>query len=183
MAIIEPIETKRLILREFAEDDFEDIYKFKSDPKVVKYLTWGPSSREETLTSLRSQISFQNETKRQLYILAVVLKNTKSVIGNALFMIRNNNFDTAEIGFFLNSDFWRNGYGKEIVEGLLEFGFCKYNIHRIYAVCDVENKESVNLLQKVGFRLEGHFIKDLKVKGEWRDNFLLALLKEEYNKC
>lgn len=182
MAKIQAIETERLLIRELTEDDFEDIYKFKSDPKVVKYLTWGPSSREETLNSLRKQIGFQGQSNRKMYVLAVVLKNTTVVIGNALFMIRDEDFEIAEIGFFLNSDTWKNGYGKEIVEGLLELGFNQFKLHRIYAICDSENTGSVHLLKKVGFRLEGHFIKDLKVKGKWRDNLLFALLKEEKDK-
>jgi [ribosomal protein S5]-alanine N-acetyltransferase len=180
MTRIPSVETKRLILRELSEDDFEDIHEFKSDPQVVKYLTWGPSSREQTLHSLRKQIAFQNEENRQIFVLAVVLKHTKKVIGNALLMIRDQDFKTVEIGYFINSNYWKQGYGIEIVNGLLYLGFNTMDIHRIYAVCDVENAGSVNLLNKIGFRQEGHFIKNLKVKGRWRDNYLFAMLKEEF---
>jgi [ribosomal protein S5]-alanine N-acetyltransferase len=182
MSLLQSIDTNRLVLRELVEGDFEDICIFKSDNKVVKYLTWGPSSREQTLKSLRKQIAFQNEENRKIYVLAVVLKNINKVIGNALFMVKDDNFDIAEIGYFINSDFWKNGYGEEIVNGLLDLGFKQFKMHRIYAVCDVENISSVNLLKKIGFRLEGHFFKDLKVRGEWRDNFLFALLKEEFDR-
>lgn len=175
----QPIETKRLLLRELIEEDFKDIYLFKSDPQVVKYLNWGPNNQEQTQKSLRKQIAFQTEEKRRIYVLAVVLKDTKEVIGNALFMIEDDDFETAEIGYFLNSKFWKNGFGKEVVEGLLYLGFYQIKMHRIYAVCDVKNIGSIKILKKTGFRLEGHFIKNLKVKGEWRDNYLFAILKEE----
>jgi [ribosomal protein S5]-alanine N-acetyltransferase len=107
------------------------------------------------------------------------LKDTNVVIGNALFMVQDDDFETAEIGYFLNSKYWNCGYGKEVVEGLLHLGFRYFEMHRIFAVCDVENIASTILLQKAGFRLEGHFLKNLKVKGEWRDNFLFGLLREE----
>jgi [ribosomal protein S5]-alanine N-acetyltransferase len=180
MAKIQLMETNRLILRELSEEDYEDIHEFKSDQKVVKYLTWGPNSREQTLHSLKKQIAFQNEENRQIYVLAVVIKNTKKVIGNALFMVRDQDFITAEIGYFINSNYWKQGYGIEIVNGLLYLGFNTMDIHRIYAVCDAENAGSVNLLRRIGFRQEGHFIKNLKVKGQWRDHFLFAMLKEEF---
>jgi [ribosomal protein S5]-alanine N-acetyltransferase len=180
MAKIQPMETNRLILRELSEEDYEDIYELKSDQKVVKHLTWGPNSREQTLHSLKKQIAFQNEENRQIYVLAVVIKNTKKVIGNALFMVRDQDFNTAEIGYFINSSYWKQGYGIEIVNGLLYLGFNTMDIHRIYAVCDSENAGSVNLLRRIGFRQEGHFIKNLKVKGQWRDHFLFAMLKEEF---
>lgn len=180
MTRVEPVETNRLILRELSEEDFEDIYEFKSDQKVVKYLTWGPTNREQTLHSLRKQIAFQTEENRQIYVLAVVQKETKKVIGNALFMIRDQDCQTVEIGYFINSSYWKQGYGKEIVNGLLYLGFNTMDIHRIYAVCDVENAGSVNLLRRIGFRQEGHFIKNLKVKGQWRDHYLFAILKDEF---
>jgi len=180
MTVINVVETERLILRELGEDDFEDIYEFKSDPQVVKYLTWGPNSREQTLHSLRKQISFQNEENRQIYVLAVEIKSTKKVIGNALFMVRDQDCKTVEIGYFINSNYWKQGYGIEIVNGLLFLGFNIFDAHRIYAVCDVENAGSVKLLSKIGFRQEGHFIKNLKVKGQWRDNYLFAMLSEEF---
>jgi [ribosomal protein S5]-alanine N-acetyltransferase len=180
MTGIAAVETERLVLRELSEDDFEDIHEFKSDLQVVKYLTWGPNSREQTLHSLRKQIAFQNEENRQIYVLAVELKCSKKVIGNALFMVRDPDFKTAEIGYFINSNYWKKGYGIEIVNGLLYLGFNIFDVHRIYAICDVENAGSVKLLNKIGFRQEGHFIKNLKVKGQWRNNYLFAMLSEEF---
>ena len=180
MTVINAVETERLILRELGEDDLEDIYEFKSDPQVVKYLTWGPSSRAQTLNSLRKQIALQNEENRQNYILAVEMKSTKKVIGNALFMVRDQDTKTVEIGYFINSNYWKQGYGIEIVNGLLYLGFNTMDIHRIYAVCDVENAGSVKLLRKIGFRQEGHFIKNIQVKGQWRDHYLFAMLREEF---
>jgi ribosomal-protein-alanine N-acetyltransferase len=182
MSIIQSVETNRLLLRELVADDFEDVFQIKSDDRVVKYLTWGPSNREQTLNSLLKQIGFQSEENRKIYVLAVELKSIKKVIGNALFMVQDDDFEIAEIGYFINSNFWKRGYGEEIVYGLLNLGFRQFRLHRIYAICDVENLGSINLLKKVGFRLEGHFIKDLKVREGWRDNYLFALIKEEFDK-
>jgi [ribosomal protein S5]-alanine N-acetyltransferase len=110
----------------------------------------------------------------------VVLKATEKVIGNALLMIEDHDPQTAEIGYFLNSNYWNKGFGKEVVESLIRCSFNHFKLHRIYAQCDVENKGSISILKKLGFRLEGHFVKNLNVKGIWRDNFLFALLKEEF---
>ncbi|MCT8136619.1 GNAT family N-acetyltransferase [Anaerobacillus sp. CMMVII] len=170
-----------MFLRELIENDLDDIYALKSNPEVVFYLTWGPSNKEQKLTSLKKQIAFQSEENRKIYVLAVGLKSTNKVIGNALLLIKDDDSETAEIGYFLHPDYWHTGYGKEVVEALLMIGFRTFELHRLFARCDVENAGSVNLLKKVGFRLEGHFLKDLKVKGDWRNNYLFALLKEEYS--
>jgi [ribosomal protein S5]-alanine N-acetyltransferase len=75
MSIIQSVETNRLLLRELVADDFEDVFQIKSDDRVVKYLTWGPSNREQTLNSLLKQIGFQSEENRKIYVLAVELKS------------------------------------------------------------------------------------------------------------
>ncbi|WP_169891207.1 GNAT family N-acetyltransferase [Litchfieldia alkalitelluris] len=180
MPVLQPIESNRLLLREIKEKDFDEIYRIKSDPEVVKYLTWGPFTEEQTLNSIKKQIAFQDAKNRKVFVLAVILKDTQEVIGNALLMIENDDVETAEIGYFLHSKFWNRGLGKEVVECLIHAGFKVLNLYRIYAQCDVENVGSSHILKKMGFRLEGHFHKNLKVKGNWRDNFLFALLREEY---
>ncbi|RXJ02364.1 N-acetyltransferase [Anaerobacillus alkaliphilus] len=146
----------------------------------MKYLTWGPSDKKQTEKSLKKQIAMQQDGDRKIFVLAVVLKETSVVIGNALFMVQDDDFETAEIGYFLHSSYWKMGLGKEVVDGLVELGFRRFGMHRIFAICDTENTGSVKILQKSGFRLEGHFLKNLKVKGEWRNNYLFALLSEEY---
>jgi RimJ/RimL family protein N-acetyltransferase len=180
MSILQPLETNRLLLREIKKEDFNEIYMIKSDPEVVKYLTWGPFNQQQTLNSIKKQIAFQSDKNRKIFVLAVTLKDTQEVIGNALLMVEDDAFETAEIGYFLHSNNWSKGLGKEVVGALLHLAFQVLRINRIYAQCDVENSGSVNILKKLGFRLEGHFHKNNKVKGAWRDNFLFALLREEY---
>jgi RimJ/RimL family protein N-acetyltransferase len=43
-----PIETERLLLRDFREDDFDSIHAYATDPEVVRYMTWGPNTLEVT---------------------------------------------------------------------------------------------------------------------------------------
>lgn len=43
-----PIETERLWLREFREDDFDSIHAYATDPEVVRYMPWGPNTLEVT---------------------------------------------------------------------------------------------------------------------------------------
>jgi ribosomal-protein-alanine N-acetyltransferase len=152
-----------------------------SYPEVVKYLTWGPNSEDETKKSLQKQIAFQTDKNRKTFVLAVVRNDTSQLIGNALLMIKDEDNKVAEIGYFLHPSHWNKGYGKEVVKGLLKLGFLELNMHRIYATCDVENIGSIKVLESLGFRLEGHFKQNLYVKGQWRDNYLFALLSSEYN--
>jgi [ribosomal protein S5]-alanine N-acetyltransferase len=68
MSKLQPIETSRLLIREIIEQDFEDVYLIKSNPEVVKFLTWGPSNKEQTLIVLGNKLSFKmKKTEKYMY--------------------------------------------------------------------------------------------------------------------
>lgn len=72
---MEQIETARLILRNFAETDADDLYEYLSDPAVVAFEPYQPMTREETIENLKWRISTDE-------MIAVELKQTHHVIGN-----------------------------------------------------------------------------------------------------
>ncbi len=56
-----PLETQRLILRDFVESDWSEVHKYASDAEVVRYLTFGPNTEEDTKNFLQREISLQTE--------------------------------------------------------------------------------------------------------------------------
>jgi ribosomal-protein-alanine N-acetyltransferase len=60
--------------------------------------------------------------------------------------------------------------------------FERLNLHRIEAACIPENDRSIRLLEKAGFRREGYMHDYLKIRGEWRDHLLYALVSNKNNR-
>lgn len=109
-----------------------------------------------------------------------MLPKTGRVIGKfTLFHIDENNH-RAEIGYVLNRQFWRKGYGSEVVAAMLECCFDHYGMHRVEADIDPDNAASLALLKKFGFRREGLFRQRWKQGEEWRDSVMMALLSIEW---
>jgi RimJ/RimL family protein N-acetyltransferase len=50
----------------------------------------------------------------------------------------------------------------------------------VIAITDVENAPSVALLERLGLRREGHFRQNVWFKGKWGDEYLYAMLQEEW---
>lgn len=48
MMIHLPLHTERLVLRDFEEADWEAVHCYASDPEVVRYMSWGPNTEEDT---------------------------------------------------------------------------------------------------------------------------------------
>jgi RimJ/RimL family protein N-acetyltransferase len=130
------IETERLILREFREEDWKAVHEYASDLEVVRYMDWGPNTEEETRNFIRRAISQQNEKPRRNFTLAIVLKSENRLIGGCGIIISDPANQQGYIGYCLNRSFWSRGYATEDAKALVRFGFEKLNLHRIFATCD-----------------------------------------------
>ena len=167
-------ETERLILRRYTENDVQDLYEYLSNPKVVAFEPYKPMTMEEVKGNLEWRISTDE-------MIAVELKSSHKMIGNVYLGKRD--FDSLEIGYVFNETYWKQGYANESCQKLIELAF-QHGVHRIYAECDPDNKDSWELLEKLGFVREGHFKKNVYFwKNEnnqpiWKDTYVYARLNE-----
>ena len=165
-------ETERLILRRYIESDLKDLYEYLSNSNVVKFEPYKPMTMDEVENNLKWRISTDE-------MIAVELKAEHKMIGNIYLGKRE--FDSLELGFVFNENYWKKGYAKESCEKLIEAAFEK-GIHRIYAECDPGNQNSWGLLEAMGFVKEGHlrknvyFFKDDNQQPIWKDTFIYARL-------
>ena len=114
-------------------------------------------------------------------MIAVVLKATNKLIGNVYLGKRE--FDSLEIGYVFNKQYWGQGYAKESCDALIKKAFSE-GIHRIFAECDPCNSSSWRLLESLGFVKEAHFKqnvffwKDDKGNPIWKDTFVYSILNQ-----
>lgn len=100
------METDRLIIRRYCKEDLQDLYEYLSDEDVVKYEPYKPMDIKEVEDNLDWRISSDE-------MLAIVLKSNNKMIGNVYLGKRD--FDTIEIGYVFNKQYWGKGYAKEVV--------------------------------------------------------------------
>jgi len=174
------ISTERLLLRELTYSDVNDIQEYATDPKVIKYLTFGPNTEEETRNFIELCTSNQKQDPRKNYELGITLPSENKLIGGCGIRVTSSGNSVANIGYCLNRNYWGNGFASEAAYGLLKFGFEELNIHRIYAICDPENVGSQRVLEKIGMAYEGHLRQNVVIHGEHRDSLMYAILKHEW---
>lgn len=170
------LETPRLLLRKFTEDDYEDLFEYVSDPKVTEYEPYKPMTEKET----RDNLAWRCTTDEMI---AVVLKENGKLIGNIY--LGNRDFNSRELGYVFNQSYWGNGYAKEACQAVLADAFAT-GVHRIYAECDPLNTGSWKLLERIGFQREAHFKQNLYFWTDeagspiWKDTYVYALLDCNY---
>ena len=85
-----------------------------------------------------------------------------------------------EIGYGIFSSERGKGYCTEAVKLVVDYLFLSKEIVRIQAHTDTRNAASVRVLEKAGFKREGIVRKHIFTRGEWRDEFLCSILREEW---
>jgi len=142
-------------------------------------MNWGPNTEEETKAFIQRALAEQKEKPRRKYTLGIVVRNENKLIGGCSIFVSNIDNREGWIGYCLNRHFWRKGYATETANALVEFGFDKLSLHRIFAICDPANKASAHVLEKIGMKREGHLRENIWAKGKWRDSLLYAILEHE----
>jgi RimJ/RimL family protein N-acetyltransferase len=175
------LETARLNLRKFEETDFKAVHSYASCTENLTYMRFGPNSEAQTRLFIRQAIAYASEKPINNYQFAVTLKDTGALIGSCDIYFEE---DEAEAGWLLHRDYWKMGYGSEIANALLKFGFEDLNCRRITAHCDAENTGSRRLMEKAGMRREGLFF-DARPAHKlsdrpYGDELAYAMLKDEW---
>jgi ribosomal-protein-alanine N-acetyltransferase len=171
-----PIATARLTLREFVGSDFDAIHAFSSDPRVTKFLFFGPRDEGSTADYLEGLLASQGEVPRIRFELAVQETGSGRVIGacDLSFIERN----VVDLGYMLGIGDWGKGYATEISLALIDAAFFDLRAERIISTVDVNNRASIRVLEKIGMRWEAVYRKHRRAKNRWWDCHLFVLPRE-----
>ena len=85
-----------------------------------------------------------------------------------------------KIGYVMVPSERSKGYCTEAVKIMVDYLFLSKDIVRVQAQADVRNAGSQRVLEKAGFSQEGTLRKSSFIRGEWRDNFVYSVLREEW---
>jgi ribosomal-protein-alanine N-acetyltransferase len=177
------LETERLVLREVELDDAAEMQLYAGDPEVCRFMIWGPNTAEQTRAFCASQLDVQRARDRRDFELAVIEKASGELVGGVGLRVRNTVQREGDVGYVLRRDRWGRGLVPEAVTAALRFGFGVLGLHRIWATADARNVQSTRVMEKVGMRREGLMVRNLYLKGAFRDTVLYALLEDEFWKA
>ena len=86
----------------------------------------------------------------------------------------------AECGYSLSTPFQGRGLMQQALRRLLDDLFARTRLHRIEARTATQNVASQKVLDRLGFHREGLLRAYFLLDGEWVDNYLFAVVKEDW---
>ena len=98
----------------------------------------------------------------------------------ALSGVHRSSFQSCFLGYWVDEASCNQGIATESVAAMLAFAFGPLGLHRVQAAIMPRNAPSLTVVRKLGFRLEGHAKRYLKIAGEWEDHEIFAMTSEDY---
>lgn len=181
------LETERLILREWKNEDIGDLIEGLNNMDVSKWLAFVPFpyTKEEA----DKWISYCKENvnkvdKRTSYDFAIELKAENKVIGGVSLDKINKFQGTAGGGIWINANYHGQGYGTEAFGKRIAFAFDDLRLRRLENGYFKGNPSSFKMQEKFGYKIEGKRRKGFvcMANKEIMDEYITGLLKEEWIK-
>lgn len=178
------LETERLILRPWRDEDAENLYEYAKDPRVGPEAGWfAHTSVEYSLDAIRGVLS-NSETY------AIILKKEDKPVGGIDLMIGDKSYldigsDEGELGFWIAVPYWGRGLVGEAVDALLRHSFEDLNLKTIWCGYFEGNNKSKKVQEKCGFKFH-HVEKDKfwPITKEIKTEYVNRMTKEEWkNSC
>ena len=175
-----PILTARLIIRRIRQSDCEAVFKYRSDPVNMRCQLWLPETVRDVEEFVEKTSEIEFGAPDTWFQLVLISKATDQVIGDIGVRFPGSMPQQAEVGGTLAPKYQRQGYATEALSAVLDYLFIEMDRHRVFASTDPSNNSAVELLKRIGMRKEAHLRKSQLVRGEWADDFIYAMLCEEW---
>lgn len=149
------IETQRLILREFDEDDLPTFLVLLNDPEINRW-TGDTGEPITTLEQAKEELYARPIADYRKYGYgrwACVEKATNQVIGFSGLKYLDD-LKIVDLGYRLLPSHWGNGYATESGKAVVDYGFQHLKMDRIFALVFLVNVASVRVLEKIGFQYD-----------------------------
>lgn len=149
------LETQRLTLREFTEDDADNLFDLNRDPEVMRYLTGGRPSPREVIRD--EVIPFHLAVYKRLDRLGTwAAESTATGEFLGWFHFRpgpDADITNIDLGYRLRRSAWNKGYATEGSRALIAMGFTDLGVKRVFGHTMTVNTASRRVLEKCGLTL------------------------------
>ena len=172
--------TERLTIRRFEAADAVAFAAYRSVPDIARYQSWDtPFTPARAARFIAALATEHPDTTDQWFQFAVTASSTGRLLGDVA-AGTGRDHRLARIGFTLAPDAQGHGFATEAVTALVDYLVHTRGKHRVAADCDARTTRSVALLERVGVRREAHHRRSVWWKGEWPDEFVYAVLADEW---
>lgn len=174
------LHTQRLRLRRLTPDTYREKFTQLTNDQLMEF--FGCRNDTQLAEERKKFEEGLSMYRKSLLLFQLLLPATERVIGWCGFHTWYLTHRHAEIGYMLfdESDM-QQGYMKEALRAILDYGFREMELHRVDAMVASDNTASLRLLETEGFVQEGVLRENYFVNGRFEDSLIFGLLKKRHD--
>lgn len=169
------LETERLLLRRFAENDAKEIYEgFINQEDFLYYTNKKRRTLEEEINSLKGiKEKYDNP---EYYNWLITLKDSKKIIGAINLNVDNFN-ESLEFNYAIDDRYKGNGYMTEALNVIKGYCMNEIKANRFFGGCEINNIGSKRVMEKCLLKYEGTLRNHLKLRDGYHDMHLYSFIR------
>jgi RimJ/RimL family protein N-acetyltransferase len=146
------LETERLILRSFREEDVDAMEQLFANPDFMRFSLGVFTERKQTVAFIEKVMEWDRTGIPSQF--AVVPRNEDALIGYCGFHHHPEVPGEVEIGYRLHPDYWNRGLITEAARAVRDHGFRDYKLSRVISLIHPDNIPSRRVAEKNGMEVE-----------------------------
>jgi RimJ/RimL family protein N-acetyltransferase len=147
------LQTARLTLRSFREEDVDAMAQLFADPDFMRFSLGVFTKREQTIAFIEKVVGWDRAGVPSQF--AVVPRGDDALIGYCGFFYHpEHGIEDIEIGYRLNPDYWNRGLITEAARAVRDHGFRDRKLSRVISLIHPENIPSRRVAEKNGMMIE-----------------------------
>ncbi len=165
----------KIDIREWRLSDKKDLAEFINNKKILDNLRDGipfPYTENHSEEFINKALA----AEKGKYFYFAIIDDDKAIGSIGVFRHENIHYRTAEIGYFIDENYWNQGVMSLSLKKTCDYIFENTDIVRIFAMPFAHNKASVKVLENCGFQYEGILRKNAFKNGEFLDMIMYSLI-------
>lgn len=173
------LKKNNILLRAPEPEDINLLYEWENDPSLWKVSnTLVPFSRHTIEQFIQDSSLDIYQTKQVRWMIEYVSGNKRNTIGTIDLFDYDPLHQRAGLGILIKEEMnWNKGYASDALSIIINYCLNILQLHQIYCNISGDNKVSLHLFQKHGFKIAGEKKEWLNQNGKWVDELFLQLIR------
>ncbi len=175
----QPLQAGSLLLRPLTLADAPALLRYRSLPEVCRFQGFEPASLADAEAFIGA-LAAEPDLPGTWFQLGLERRPGGELVGDCGLRFPEQDRAQVELGVTVAPEHQGQGHASAAVQALLAWAFGPLGKHRVQASVDPGNGPSIRLLERAGFRLEGHLVEAVWSRGRWADDLVYAQLAREW---
>jgi RimJ/RimL family protein N-acetyltransferase len=163
---------------EDAEKKLREYTDTQARSRIQYGMDFPPVSLEAYIEGLKPYCDFKDTSNVTMFGIEAL---SGEVVGWINLHSKNMRHGTFGFGISIYQEYQKNGYGADEVKILLRYGFNQLRMQKCNSACLATNEASMLMHKRLNFREEGRRRREAYLNGQFHDDILWGMLKEEFD--